>query len=181
MGLHYSRQNDNEPLILRGYVDSDWAGEKSSSLSTTGYVFTLAGSPVAWSSQRQKNVATSSTHAEYFAASEAAKQAYWLCGWMNEIAVLDSRIMQGVVPLHIDNESAVKLTKNPESHARTRHIDIRYHYIRELVEDGTIETIWIPGTENPADMFTKPLAAPPIEMICKKLGLGLSHELDTTK
>jgi transposase InsO family protein len=170
-GIKYDRLTDGQELKLDGYVDSDWAGDKDTSLSTTGYVFTLAGGPVTWSSQKQKNVATSTTHAEYFAASESAKEAYWLRSFMNEIAVLDGRIHQDTVPLHIDNNSAFKLTKNPESHARTRHIDIRYHYIRELVEDGIIAPEWIPGKDNPADMFTKALTAPLLQIICHTLGI----------
>ena len=167
-GILYFRDGS---LLAQGYVDSDWAGDKDTSKSTTGFVFTLAGGPISWSSQRQKSVATSSTHAEYVAASEAAKEAYWIRSFMNEIGRLDDRILQKAVPLHIDNLSAVKLTKNPEAHARTRHIDIRYHYIREQVENGVIEPIWIPGKENPADMFTKPLSSPVLQRICDSINI----------
>lgn len=91
---------------------------------------------------------------------------------MNEISRLDDKLRQTkAVPLHIDNTSALRLTKNPEAHARTRHIDIRYHYIREQVDDGIIDTLWISGKENPADMFTKALCSPALEKICRSLGV----------
>lgn len=122
-------------------------------------------------SQRQKTVATSSTHAEYVTASEATKEAYWVRGFLNELSVLEPYLRQEPIPLHIDNSSAVKLSKNPESHARTRYIDIRHHYIREQVEERHIQPIWISGKTNPADLFTKALPAPTLDNLTSKLGL----------
>ena len=104
-------------------------------------------------------VATSSTEAEYVAASDAAREAIWLKGFMTEIAGIfkDADIACDAVPLSIDNASAVKLTKNPEFHARTKHIDIRHHFIRGAVLRGEIKPEWISGKDNPADLLTKPL------------------------
>jgi hypothetical protein len=87
--------------------------------STTGWVFTLAGSPISWSLNRQKAVASSSTEAEYVAASDASKEAVWLKNFYNEIAGIMGRRPLDTIPLHIDNKSALKLTKNPELHTRT--------------------------------------------------------------
>ena len=99
---------------------------------------------------------------------------------MNELSRIDSRIAQGTVPLYIDNESALKLTKNPEAHARTRHIDIQHHYVCEEVEAGRIEPIWILGQSNPADMLTKALPAPALRTYCEFLGITNSTTFNDT-
>lgn len=167
-GIFYQKGGS---LQVVGYVDSDWAGCKDTKRSTTGYVFMLAGGPISWVSQRQQTVSTSSAQAEYVAASDAAKEAYWIRGFMNTLSAIEPALRQDTIPLHIDNESALKLTKNPESHARTRHIDIRYHYVREEVEAGHIEPIWISGKENPADMFTKALPSRTLAQFRGKVGM----------
>ncbi|KAM3416558.1 hypothetical protein BST61_g8148 [Cercospora zeina] len=157
IGLHYSPTGE---ATIRGFADSDWGGDNDTGKSTTGWVFTLAGSPISWSSQRQKTVSSSSTEAEYIAASDACKEAIWLKGFYNELAAMMGHRRQESVPLAIDNASAIKLTKNPEFHGRTKHINIRHHFIRECVERGEIKPEWISGKENPADLFTKVLPGP---------------------
>jgi hypothetical protein len=131
----------------------------------------LAGSPVSWSSQRQKTVSSSSTEAEYIAASDAAKEAIWLLGFLNEILRASGALEQKGVKLHIDNASALRL-RNPEFHGRTKHINIRHHFIREHVENGSIIPEWIPGQDNVADILTKALARPKFEIFRKELGLS---------
>lgn len=102
-------------------------------------------------------MSSSSTEAEYITASDACKEAVWLKGFHNEIAPRMKRAQQKTIPLSIDNASALKLTKNPEFHGRTKHINIRHHFIRECVERGEVSPEWISGKVNPADLFTKPL------------------------
>ena len=169
-GLFYRK--DGDPT-LRGFVDSDWGGDTETGKSTTGWVFTLAGCPVSWSSQRQKTVSSSSTEAEYIAASDACKEAIWLKGFHNEIAPKMGHPDQMTIPLAIDNASALKLTKNPEFHGRTKHINIRHHFIRECVEQGEIAPEWISGKTNPADLFTKALARPLFFENVSRLGGGM--------
>jgi hypothetical protein len=111
-----------------GYVDADYAGDLDDRRSTTGYVFTLTGGPICWKSMIQSTVAMSTTEAEYMAAAEAAKEALWLTGLVKELG-----IQQGGVPLYCDSQSAIYLAKNQVYHARTKHIDVRFHKIRELV------------------------------------------------
>lgn len=176
-GLYFKNNGDN---TIRGYVDSDWAGCKDTGRSTTGWVFTLAGSPISWCSQRQKTVATSSTEAEYVAASDACKEAIWLRGFYNELAPIMELQDQKAIQLGIDNASALKLTKNPEFHGRTKHINVRHHFIRECVKRGDIEPYWISGKENPADLFTKPLPRPALENIVDKLGGGMPVSTSST-
>lgn len=168
-GLFFHHDGDG---TLRGFVDSDWGGCTDTGRSTTGWVFTLAGCPISWASQRQKTVSSSTTEAEYIAASDACKEAIWLKGFHNELSQIMRHDPQETVELAVDNASALKLTKNPEFHGRTKHINIRHHYIRELVERGDIKPIWISGKENPADLFTKALARPLFQQHCGKLGHG---------
>ena len=149
-GIIFGSQQD-DPLVV-GYVDSDYAGDLDDRRSTTGYVFTLGGGPICWKSTVQSIVALSTTEAEYMAVAEAAKEALWLIGLVKELGV-----EQGGVQLHCDSQSAIYLAKNQVYHARTKHIDVRYHKIRELIASGEILLQKIHTSENAADMMTKPV------------------------
>lgn len=145
-----------ETVELVGYVDSDYLGCVDTRRSTTGWVFMLANGPVSWSSRRQDTVSLSSTEAEYVAATEAVKEAVWLRRFINDLRLPGVQLPS--VKLHIDNRSAIKLANNPENHRRTKHIDAKHHYIREVVESGEVVIEWIGTEHNTADMFTKPLS-----------------------
>ena len=138
------------PLVLQGYVDADHSGDRDSSKSTTGYVFTLGGAAVSWVSQLQKVVALSTTEAEYIAITEAAKEIIWLQSYLREL-----HMEQPISPLWSDSQSAVHLAKNAAFHSRTRHIKRKYHFIREALNDEELKLQKVSGSENPADMFTK--------------------------
>jgi hypothetical protein len=165
-GIVYS---DKHGLQLRGFVDSDFAGCEDSRKSTTGWVFTLAGGPISWSSQRQKTVATSTMDAEYVACAEAAKEAMWIRNFINDLRIPGVHI--DTVPIYIDNNSALKLTKNPEFHSRSKHIDIKHHFIREKVEEGLINTERVSTKDNLADVFTKALPRSTHEDLINRLNL----------
>uniref|UniRef100_A0A2N9HHH9 CCHC-type domain-containing protein n=1 Tax=Fagus sylvatica TaxID=28930 RepID=A0A2N9HHH9_FAGSY len=135
-----------------GYVDADYAGEVDDRRSTTGYVFTLSGGPICWKSTLQSIVAMSTTEAEYMAVAEAAKEALWLKGLVKELG-----LNQGGVQMHCDSQSAIYLAKNQVYHARTKHIDVRFHKIRELIVTGDIVLEKVHTSENAADMLTKPV------------------------
>jgi len=165
-GIVYSGKHG---LQLRGFVDSDFAGCEDSRRSTTGWVFTLAGGPVSWSSQRQKTVATSTMDAEYIAGSEATKEAVWIRNFINDLRIPGVHI--DTVPLYIDNNSALKLTRNPEFHNRSKHIDVKHHFIREKVDEGVINTQRIDTKDNLADVFTKALPRPTHEGLVNRLSL----------
>ena len=173
-GLFYRRDGSQE---IEGWVDSDWGGCTNTGKSTTGWIFKIGGSPISWSSQRQKTVSSSSTEAEYIAASDAAKEAIWLLGFFNELNAFAGRPQQAGIKLYIDNASAIKLTKNPEFHGRTKHINIRHHFIRECVENGQIKPEWISGQNNTADILTKPLSRPIFSKLFDELGLLSFEEL----
>ena len=140
----------NEGLIH--YTDSDWASDPIKRRSTTGFFGTLAGGAIHWTSRLQKSVALSSTEAEYMALSDCGRQAAWLGSLFSELG-----INLGPIPVCGDNQGSIFLASNLLTEKRTKHIDIRYHYIRDLVEEETVALFFTPGTDNPADLLTKSL------------------------
>ncbi|KAH9684587.1 hypothetical protein KPL70_013604 [Citrus sinensis] len=129
-----------------GYCDSDFAGDLDKRRSTTGYVFTLGGGPVSWRSILQSTIALSTTEVEYMAATEAVKEAIWLKGLLGDLGVIQENIA-----VFCDNQIA----KNQTYHARTKHIDVKYHYVREIIEGGDVLLKKIDTKDNPSDMLTK--------------------------
>ncbi|GJU57696.1 transposable element [Tanacetum coccineum] len=116
--------------MVEGYCDSDYAGDLDKQISTTGYVFTLEKAPVSWKSTLQSTTALSTTKTEYMAMTETVKEVIWLQGLLGELG-----IKQKFVTMHSDSQSAIHLAKNKVYHARTKHIDVRYHFIREILEE----------------------------------------------
>ncbi|KAK0573601.1 hypothetical protein LWI29_010645 [Acer saccharum] len=155
-----------DELKLEGYVDSDFAGEVDHRRSTTGYVFTLGSTAISWVSQLQKIVTISTTEAEYVAVTEASKKLIWLQGLLAELG-----FEQEMNVLHSDSQSAIHLAKNSAFHSRTKHIDLRYHFIRSLIEDGVLKLVKIVGSKNPADMLTKPVTTEKLELCAASVGL----------
>jgi hypothetical protein len=148
LGILYKKQNCND---LCGYVDADYGSDLESRKSTTGCVFLFNESPVIWMSKRQTCVALSSTESEYVALAQAGKESVWL----NRIyAELDMPI-DAAICLKTDSQSAIKLAKNPEYHDKTKHIDIRHHYIRWLVDSERVSLEYVPDQSQPADILTK--------------------------
>ncbi|KAH9679276.1 hypothetical protein KPL71_026064 [Citrus sinensis] len=137
-----------------GYCDSDFAGDLDKRRSTTGYVFTLGGGPVSWRSILQSTIALSTTEAEYMAATEAVKEAIWLKGLLGDLGVIQENIT-----VFCDNQSAIFLAKNQTYHTRTKRIDVKYHYVREIIESGVVLLRKIDTKDNPSDMLTKVQAA----------------------
>lgn len=154
---------------LLGYSDSDWAGSRDDRKSTSGHIFLFGGGPISWSSKRQSVVATSTTEAEYIAAALATKEAVWLQTLLRELGESGSDIDH--VRLRMDNTGAIALTKNPEFHQRTKHMDVRWHYIREQVDIGKIEIEYTQTSQMVADGFTKPLNATKFRTFVEQLGL----------
>ena len=138
---------DEKDVLIRLYADASYGGENSRSQS--GSLVTLFGTPVMWSSRRQDVVSMSITEAEYIACSETVKDSQWITQFLKELGMSPRSV------LHTDNEAALKLTKTQTFHRRTRHIEHRYHYIRELVDQKAIQITGIKGKNNPADPLTK--------------------------
>ncbi|RDX85720.1 hypothetical protein CR513_33050, partial [Mucuna pruriens] len=137
-------------LLVRGYVDSDFAGDVDKRKSTTGYVFTIAGGAVSWLSKLQDVIALSTTEAEYMAATQACKEAIWIKKVMEELGHKQQQIV-----VYCDSQSALHIARNPAFHSRTKHIAIRYHFVREVVEEGSVDMQKIHTDENLADVMTK--------------------------
>ncbi|XP_031267467.1 secreted RxLR effector protein 161-like [Pistacia vera] len=152
VGLEYGKRVTSLDLV--GFVDSDFAGDKDTRKSTTSYYFTLGGNCISWKSQLQPIVAFSSTEAEYIAIADVFKEAVWLKGILSE-----PNLTNGKVTIYSDSQSAIHLSKNPVYHERTKHVDVRYHFVRDLVASGEIDLKKIAIENNPADMGTKVVTA----------------------
>ncbi|UYV83660.1 hypothetical protein LAZ67_23001938 [Cordylochernes scorpioides] len=140
---------------LYGYVDAYWGGNLMDRKSHSGFVFYLAGGPIAWESKKQQTVSLSSTESEYIALCEAGKEAVHIRMLLDELGF--GEILEGPTVLKTDNQGARQLTRNPVYHARTKHIDIKWHYIRDIYDEGLVEIVHTPTQENVADIFTKSL------------------------
>jgi hypothetical protein len=121
-GLRYTSSGG---LFMHGYADVDWAGSPVDRKSTSGYCFSLGSAMISWSSRKQGSIAQSTAEAEYIAASDASKEAVWLRKLVS--GLFGDKLETTVV--HCDNQSCIKLTENPVFHDRSKHIDMRYHYI----------------------------------------------------
>ena len=146
---------------IYGFVDSDWASDEDRK-SYTGYVFKFGGSAVSWESRKQSLVALSSTEAEYIGLTEAAKEATFLRNFLGEYVEFQEPMI-----LYNDNQSAQKLSSNPVFHKRTKHIDIKYHFVREVLQNGVVKIEYLPTEEMVADILTKPLCRVKHLKFCK--------------
>ena len=151
-GLTFTKVKD---LSIVGFCDSDW-GSSPDRRSISGYCYTLntKGPLISWSSSKQRVVALSSSEAEYVAMTDAMKEANFLRQLLADMTNSERQ----VVRLYADNQSAIKLSENPCHHKRSKHIDIRYHFIRSEIADNIVNVEYIPTNDNVADMFTKPLS-----------------------
>lgn len=138
---------------LVGYTDSDWGGSLEDRRSTSGNMFTLGSGAITWSSKKQDITALSTTEAECVAATSAACQGIWLRRLLEDMG---QKQVDATLIL-CDNRSAIAIAKNPAMHGRTKHIDIRFHFIRSLITDGLIVMNHCSSDEQAADILTKSL------------------------
>lgn len=164
MKLRYTRSNV-ENLIA--YSDSDWASEIDKRRSCSGYVVIMSGAAICWSSKRQSIVALSSTEAEYIALSATACEIVWLLQLANELG----QNMTNKAFLFCDNQSAIKLSLSDAYRPRTKHIDIRHHRIRELIESKTIKIAYTSTKQMAADALTKAVPVEKLEFCNEAIGL----------
>jgi hypothetical protein len=147
LGIAYHKSTDAVPSVpeLVGYTDADWAGfDHDSRRSYTGYIFKLAGGPICWKTKKQSAIAMSSTEAEYYSMGAATTQAVSSRSDMDEMHFPQPNATQ----IHQDNQSAIALSRNPVFHARTKHIELRHHFIRHLVAQGIVMFTYIPTKEQ---------------------------------
>jgi hypothetical protein len=162
-GLHYGNQNN----ILRGYCDADWGGDLDNRRSTTGYVFFLGKSLVCWKSKRQPTVARSTSEAEYMSLASGSANAVWLRCVLEELGFSQTK----ATIIFEDNQGCKAIAEGSSDHERTKHIDIRYHATRELVENKTIEIIYCPTQDMIADILTKSLTLERHIRLCQMMNL----------
>jgi hypothetical protein len=149
--IKYGGNNFNGYRI-DGYADADWGSDLAKRKSTTGYIFIMIGGPISWTSRKQITVALSTMEAEYMALSDAARE---ILAHLNFFFALSINIPRPV--LHTDNAAAESIAKREPDYQRSKHIDIRYHFVRDHYEKGTYSIEHIPGTEQIADILTKSL------------------------
>ena len=172
--VRYLANTANYALVFDGaqgkgliaYTDSDYASDVIRRRSITGFLFKLASGIICWQSRAQSTIALSSTEAEYMALSDCSRQAVWIKSVLSE---LGRNI--GPVPICADNQGSIFIASNPVQERRTKHIDVRYHYIRDNIEQQKIKVVWVPTDKNPADIFTKNLAYPKFKAFRDMLGL----------
>jgi len=144
---------DDKPR--QGYVDAKWADNIDARRSTTGFIFTLNGGPISWTSKRQSTVATSTAEVVYVAAAMATKEALWLRKLLSQLGV-----DWDAFPIGEDNQACLALVNNPEATGRTRHVDVAYHMVRDYVVRKEASFYFLPSADMPADGMKKPLPAP---------------------
>jgi hypothetical protein len=168
-GVTYTGAGNIDALpTLTIYSDADFAACKDDRRSVTGYSVHLCGAAVSWLSTRQDTTAQSTVEAEYMSSAEAVKEAIW---WRAYLRGMGHELRSPTV-LYSDNQGSIALSKNPDSHRRTKHIDVRYHLLREHVERGTVTVQYISTKDMPADVLTKGL--PPLKHrhCAELLGIG---------
>jgi hypothetical protein len=157
--------------VLEAFVDADWASQPHRH-SISGYVVLLHGSPVAWSARKQSIVALSTAEAEYITLTTVACEILYLKALIDEQY---EPLVNTPIPVYCDNQAAIALASNDKFHARTKHIDIRYHFVRDLVKNGTLEISYCPTDENIADAFTKALLKPRHQKLRAMMNLGYAR------
>ncbi|GKA62224.1 hypothetical protein Tco_0761743 [Tanacetum coccineum] len=163
LGLWYPKCSGFD---LKGYSDSDYAGCNIDRKSTLGACQLLGGKLVCWSAKKQQSVAMSLDEAEYVAAAGCCANILWMKSQLTDYDIIYEK-----VPIFCDNTSAIAISNNPVLHSRTKHIDIRYHFIRDHILKGDIELHFIPTQYQLADIFTKPLDEPTFKRLIVELGM----------
>lgn len=175
--LRYLRKTVDYLLVFRGpltalsgYSDSDWAGDYDTRKSTSGFVFGIGSAAISWSSKLQGTVALSTCEAEYIGQTNAAKEAIWLRRLLDEIQHETANQPRATI-IYCDNQGAIALAKNAQFHARTKHIDIQHHFVREKVNEGVIQLEYIETERQVADGLTKALDKVRFERFRAAIGL----------
>jgi phosphoribosyl-AMP cyclohydrolase len=153
-GLCYQgRPGLDRVLDIHGFVDADWAGDLDRIRSTSGYVFNLFGGEISWMSKRQAVVALSTIEVEYMATTHARKEAIWL-----QRLCSGNGLVQQAVILDCDSQSAIFLAKKPTYHSKTKHIDVQYHFVRDMVEEKKVLLEKVDTLKNVVDSLTKSMS-----------------------
>jgi hypothetical protein len=168
LGLHFSPTPSAQQHLLEGYCDASHGSERTDGRSVSGYLFMVHGCLVSWYAVRQKSVAISTMEAEYMALSDACREGIGLKHLLVEVGEMGDL---DPILLHEDNQAAITVSKNPQDHNKTKHINIRYHFIREQVQGGMVTVRYIGTQDQLADILTKHLPTPQFSALRLKLGV----------
>ncbi|KAF7568846.1 hypothetical protein PtrM4_112490 [Pyrenophora tritici-repentis] len=176
MKLRYGPGGVHSQFVI--YSDADWASDMVDRKSVSGSTAMFYGGPISWSSKKQRSVATSSCESEYIALSTCCKQGQWIAQMFRDLGFpkyigKDTNKVQMLG----DNQGAIALTKNPHLHERSKHIDVCYHFIRDLAEQGKLDVAYVPTVDMVADGMTKPLQRVAFEKFKNQLGVVLRPDL----
>jgi hypothetical protein len=164
LGLTFGRSssdNNRSDTALRvsGFSDADWANDKADRKSISGWVVMMNGDPISWSSKKQRVVSLSTCESELYAQASAAQELLYQRGLLQELGLT----VATPSTLHGDNQSGIAVATHGVKSERTKHVDIKYHFLTDSIASGALKLQWIPTTEQQADIFTKALAAPLFE------------------
>lgn len=164
--LLYKRGENKNECIVTGFADADWGGSTIDRKSTSGYCLKLYGKLILWSSKKQSTVALSSTEAEYISLSLCISEACWLRNLLIELCICnnDTKMI-----IYEDNQSAIRSCKSLQQLKRMKHIEIKFHFIKEKIKQGIVDVVYIRTNEQIADIFTKPLNKQKFEVLRGKL------------
>ncbi|TQD96090.1 hypothetical protein C1H46_018326 [Malus baccata] len=165
---------NGKSVLLIGYCDSDWSGSEEDMKSTSGYAFSFGSGAFSWASVKQHSVALSTAEAEYVSAAEATSQAIWLRFVLKDFGEEQA----AATSLFCDNTSAIAMSKNPVFHQRTKHIGRKFHFIRDAIQEGTIDLIYCKSEEQIADIFTKALPKDRFNNLRSLLGVKSVNNLE---
>ena len=170
--LRYIKGTVNRPLVFQSkgslvkdqlcvsvFSDADWAGDVDDRRSTSGYVVRIGNSSVIWSTKKQKTVSLSSAEAEYMAFALATQEVKWVHQFLSEMFDASGLPLVVSMSVFVDNQAAILMSKNDVYHDRTKHIDIRYHFVRDSVKSGLFKIEWVPTEQQLADGMTKGLGS----------------------
>ena len=167
LGLVYGGEENVLNMDLNIFCDADWASDTSDRKLISGYVIIVAGGAISWSSKKQTTVALSTAEAEYVLATHVAKQVLWQRSLFTE---LDFPIST-TSTIFTNNQAAISISHHPESHGRTKHIDIAHYFLHDLIANGTLNTVYVHTRENLADLFTKALPRELHEDLSSRIGV----------
>ena len=168
-GLRNEKRKKN--YSIQDFNDSDFTGDSDDRKSTTGQVFFIGNSAITWNTVKQNVVALSSCEAEYIAALAASCQGMWIIRFVEELLNIKVRPFK----LFVDNKSAIALSKNPRQHSRSKHIETKFHFIRDCMEKAYVDIDYVSTESQLADSFTKPVGCIKFKKIREKFGVAMMN------
>lgn len=167
--INYGLTFSSYPSVLEGYCDANWISDTDELKPTSGYVFTLAGGAVTWKSAKQTVIARSTMEAELIALEKACSEAEWLRSFLVDIPLWNEQVPPVII--HCDCQAAIARAKSKNYNGKSRHIRLRHHILRQLIENGAVSMDYVRSEKNLADSLTKPLARRLVSEASRGIGL----------